>query len=490
VATRNEEQTAERLSARLIVEQPAGPGNRYRVDARSGAVILDGVTRDASAAPFERGHLPGTLGEDGRPLRAIVPVEFPTFPGCTVIVHPIGLLRMPDRPAPLVVTVPAADPMLAPFREVDELPDALRQAVLAQAAEVTRSDAAAAETTVRAAIEAYQRARAEAERRQRTVPAWKVSDERPPVIDGREAEPYSFAEQAVPRLPARFQEYIARALLPDERILMFIHRPVTATRRGFALRRTKLREGIFVLTDRQVLFMVDSLPPDSTLVHWGYIARVGAVERVAEIQVRHEGQLVVLDVTFAASRGAETASFEFPSEFAEAVDEAAELLGGFVPSAGSRGVRRRYPREIPADLPSLAEVRAQEQAPAWVRETLSDEHVLAWAAAPADRGQPPRLVVGEQSVVVEGADRGKDGRQRIPIGAVTTLGITLSLTGCRLEVAVGDGEAVHRPTLRFQYPAAPPFLGAFTAIRHLLGLPSEEYGDGPARVAEEPGTGS
>ncbi|MER3421732.1 MAG: hypothetical protein C4290_14925, partial [Chloroflexota bacterium] len=299
--------------------------------------------------------------------------------------------------------------------------------------------------------------------------ARKASDVRPRYVGGRELEPYTYAEQAVPLLPARFQEYIARALLPEERILMFIHRPETETG-GFRLRRAKLREGIFVLTDRQLMLMTDTVEPDSTMVHWGFIARVGAVERVAAVQARVQGSLALLSVTLAARRGAETVSFAFPAAFMPAVEEATALIAGFIPAADTRALRRCYPRELPVELPSLATVQTQMQAPTWVRDYLLDERALAWARTEDDRGRAA-VVVGERQVVLDGAD--KAGPLSISLDDVTSVEMTLALVACGLEVAVAAGEAIRRPALRFPYPAAGPFLTAFTAIRHLLGLPPE-----------------
>jgi len=43
------------------------------------------------------GFVPGTLGEDGNPLDALVLVEEPTFPGCLIRSRPLGMFRMIDE---------------------------------------------------------------------------------------------------------------------------------------------------------------------------------------------------------------------------------------------------------------------------------------------------------------------------------------------------------------------------------------------------------
>jgi hypothetical protein len=184
---------------------------------------------------------------------------------------------------------------------------AARRAVLSAISGAAVRDAAAAEAAVRAAVEAGHRLRAGQEQDARTVIAWKVSDERAPPgtmrSGGLAGRPSSVAEQAVPRLPVRFQTAIARALLPEERIIVFVRRPARRVLRAFGLRRRSLHEGILVVTDRQVLFMQDSLPPSSTLGHWGYIARVSAIERLAAVTVARAEGLVTLSLTLAAARG-------------------------------------------------------------------------------------------------------------------------------------------------------------------------------------------
>jgi hypothetical protein len=181
-----------------------------------------------------------------------------------------------------------------------------------------------------------------------------------------------------------------------------------------------------------------------------------------------QGALAHLTVTLAARRGAETVSFPFPAAFMPAVEEAAALISAFIPAADTRALRRCYPRALPVDLPNLATAPAREQAPAWARDFLPNERPLAWARTEGERGRVA-VVVGERQVVLDGAD--KAGPLHIALDEITSVQMTLALVACGLEIAVAEGEAIRRPALRFAYPAAGPFLTAFTAIRHLLGLP-------------------
>lgn len=465
----------ERLLVRLVVEQPAGPSNGYRVDTRSGAITLADVEAELPAAPIEHGILARTLGANGKPLTAIMPVRVPTFRGCIVPARPLAVLTTPAGMS-VIVVVPDADPILAAATTLIDLDrrtiDALR------AIGMPVGGAEEAQQLVRDALEAERRSAAAVMQEGRALVAWKVSDERPPDTRGGEAQSHTFAEQAVPRLPARFQEYIARALLPEERILLFVTRPAMRLRRGFVLGRRLLLEGLLIVTDRQVMVMTDSTSADSTFVHWGYIARTSAVERLAGVRVREDSE-ISLTVEFAAAYGREAITVVFPRHLRDAVVDAAELLRGFVPADGGQALRRLYPRVLPRALPDMAAVfdRAVPP-PAWAHDLIADESILAWAEAPADRRPPPRIVVGERSVAITGAAYIPTQGERMPITAITSLEMTLSLLASRFELAVAEGEGVRRIVLRFDYPAAPPFLTAFTAARHLMGLPLSETYDG------------
>jgi len=442
-----------------IVRQPGGPANRYRVNARDGAIVLDGVDADLPRLPVEYGEIASTRDEGGRPLRVAIAVRLPTCAGCTIPVHLVGLARDANG-APLVIAVPAVDPVLAPIASIAALPTEAQSAL-----GMVTGTADEAIALVRAAQEAYHRARREEERSSRRILAWKASEAAPPIVAGKEVERHTFAENAVRYLPARFQEYIERALLPEERILHFIHRPAMTI--GGRLRKTRLREGIAVITDRQVLLMTDSVDADATFVHWGYIGRSTAVERLTAVAVREESHSATLSFTATALRGSEVISFVFPPEASTDLREAAALLARFAAAVPSQAVRRLYPRALPRDLPGLA-VWVGGTPPAWTAELLAGDHPIAWAEAPSSHGGHVRAVVGEYTVALAETGRGT-GIQRVPLDEVTSLELKLSLTGCRLTLFGAGGE--QSATIRFDYGAASPFLTVFTAARHLLGLP-------------------
>ncbi|MGI5240773.1 inorganic diphosphatase [Dactylosporangium sp. CA-139066] len=108
----------------MIVETPAGSQNKYEMDLRYGRIRLDRTLFTATAYPADYGYVPNTLAEDGDPIDAMVLLDEPTFPGCTVRVRPIGVFWMSDEQGPDVklLCVPAADPRWQAVNGLADLP--------------------------------------------------------------------------------------------------------------------------------------------------------------------------------------------------------------------------------------------------------------------------------------------------------------------------------------------------------------------------------
>jgi inorganic pyrophosphatase len=111
----------------MIVEIPAGSRNKYEMDHRVGRIRLDRTLFTATAYPADYGYIPDTLAEDGDPIDAMVLLDSPTFPGCTVRVRPIGVFWMHDEHGPdaKLLCVPAADARWQATRSITDLPDHL-----------------------------------------------------------------------------------------------------------------------------------------------------------------------------------------------------------------------------------------------------------------------------------------------------------------------------------------------------------------------------
>ena len=107
----------------MVVEIPKGSRNKYEVDHRTGDLWLDRTLFTATQYPADYGFVPDTLAEDGDPLDVLVLLDEPTFPGCHVMVRPIGVFRMRDEAGgdDKVLAVPAKDPRYAGLRDLGDV---------------------------------------------------------------------------------------------------------------------------------------------------------------------------------------------------------------------------------------------------------------------------------------------------------------------------------------------------------------------------------
>jgi inorganic pyrophosphatase len=76
-----------------VVETPRGSRNKYSLDEQTGVFKLKAVLTAGAAFPFDFGFIPGTVGEDGDPLDVLIIMDEPTFPGCLVPAHLIGVIE-------------------------------------------------------------------------------------------------------------------------------------------------------------------------------------------------------------------------------------------------------------------------------------------------------------------------------------------------------------------------------------------------------------
>jgi inorganic pyrophosphatase len=104
----------------IVVEIPRGSRNKYEFDKQRGVFFLDRVLYSSVHYPTDYGYVPGTLGEDGDPLDVLLIVNEPTFPGCHVMMRPIGMLDMADDRGRdhKILGVPVTDPR---FRSITSL---------------------------------------------------------------------------------------------------------------------------------------------------------------------------------------------------------------------------------------------------------------------------------------------------------------------------------------------------------------------------------
>jgi inorganic pyrophosphatase len=108
----------------VVVEIPRGSRNKYEFDEERGVMRLDRRIVGAVAYPADYGFVPGTVGEDGEPLDALVLLDEPTYPGIWVTARVIGVSWIgtdAGREAKLLC-VPLREPAYEDVRDVDDLP--------------------------------------------------------------------------------------------------------------------------------------------------------------------------------------------------------------------------------------------------------------------------------------------------------------------------------------------------------------------------------
>ncbi|UCM89479.1 inorganic diphosphatase [Streptomyces marincola] len=115
----------------VTIEIPKGSRNKYEVDHKTGRLRLDRHLFTSTVYPADYGFVEGTLGEDGDPLDALVLLEEPTFPGCLIECRVIGMFRMRDEAGgdDKLLCVPASDPRMAHFQDIDSVSEFDRQRI-------------------------------------------------------------------------------------------------------------------------------------------------------------------------------------------------------------------------------------------------------------------------------------------------------------------------------------------------------------------------
>lgn len=112
-----------------IIEVPENGRVKYEIDKETGLLKVDRILHTPLAYPANYGYFPGTLGDDGDPLDALVVCNAPLRPGVLIEVRPIGVLIMEDQAGgdEKVICVPTdkVDPFHHNTKYVEELPASL-----------------------------------------------------------------------------------------------------------------------------------------------------------------------------------------------------------------------------------------------------------------------------------------------------------------------------------------------------------------------------
>src|SRR5262245_34287463 len=108
----------------VIIEIPRGSRNKYELDKETGLFRFDRLLYSAVYYPGDYGFIPRTLADDDDPLDVLVMVTVPTFPGCLIVVRPIGVFEMSDDKGhdEKILAVPVRDPLYDEYQKLADVP--------------------------------------------------------------------------------------------------------------------------------------------------------------------------------------------------------------------------------------------------------------------------------------------------------------------------------------------------------------------------------
>ncbi len=424
------------MSVELVVDEALGPG--LEIAVQTGVPRVVGTRTDGLWLGLDRAHVVDSDAGRGAELAAVVALPASSFAGCHVVAELDGALVDGER---TVAVAHVAGQPLPP------------EAVVRTVARVTPGARwlGAAETE-RVVHEARQRFRI---RRQEGRILGGRAWQPPAAADPgqrRFTTPHSSPEYRLDRLPPRFIRGLEGLLDDDERILYAIERPPDSVRaRRLALGRggAERRAGLLLLSDRQLIWMVDHLPPDRYLFDWGVDARLVALEALRD--VRLSGQDPV-EVQVATAGGGST--FALPGELREEAEVLRDLLRRFLPSGSGLALVRRYePAAIDFDQGPARLFGQTEEALAQVamlRERLAPEPLLGAFYAPRREGVPTAATVALTATRFA-LLRPREWAE-IDLARLRDVAMTLSPLIGRVELSEAGSDRDRR-ALAFSYPA-------------------------------------
>jgi hypothetical protein len=410
------------------VEQAMGPGVDL-VAGPHGELIGRRARASGLWLGFDRAALADSDDGMGRRVAVLVATPVSTFPGCRLEVELTGGWRTGRGPVLLGVVPRGPMPPTALARVAGSIPD-----------DAVPLDAGDAADEARRARRRWRERRG----RERIVEgrAWMPPAGLRPEV-ARAFTPHSAAEYSLSKVPPRFLRGLERLLDGDERVLHWVERPFTAPpTMGRLLRRgDDPRAAMLVLTDRQLVWMVDHARPDRHLTDWGVDAEVIPVERLLGV-VLGRAERPRIRITVRTSAGER--SFPLPVEADAEADVLARLLSRFVPAGAGTALRRRYREPTGPFDPSTASAFGQEhEAAAVFAQACRDGEVLAMLYSPRRPGQPEARAL---ILRTDGAElRTGDRCVRMHARDIASIGVTLSPLVGRVVLSPAIGLAFPGP---------------------------------------------
>jgi hypothetical protein len=213
-----------------------------------------------------------------------------------------------------------------------------------------------------------------------------------------------------------------------------------------------------VLTDRQLLWIVDHLPPSRYLMDWGVDIDIVAVERIASVEVTARRDHIALVIHTGTS--SPPLVIEFPAELGREAHVVERLARRFTAAAAGPTPRRVYDVEtVPLDVEAAERFGQGDIASEAVARLGAGGPLAAVLFSPRRAGQAAAatLALRRDQLLL---DRDGAPTTGTDLRDVSRIRLVLSPLVGRLEVVVGSG------TFGLAYPA--PIANVGTAFLRRL----------------------
>ncbi len=481
------------IETKLI--QAGRPVGQYQV-LPDGNLVLKAIDLPEMFLPFDIAVLPKSLTENGNNLCLILLEEISHPPQTQVPARLLGGVRL-NGVEPCLLGVSVADVRYADLTHIEDLPDALREEIVRYLGrsfggtqQLEWLDAEAAVKIARQALAHARQVKLTGERQASTKTAWLPVDREGRVVSYSEREHYTDAEYTYFLLPYRFQFYMDQHLAADERILFALSRPAMRSRlQGSWLNRTKLQEGVLILTNQRLVFLVELVPPDSSGVRYGFESRIGVLERLEDATlITLDDDVISLQTTWRAAAGVERLEWEFPLSCRSALQELLKLLLKFVAdSHGSSALRRTTLPTAPEKLsplrdPATNDPKANERISALFSAGLpdwldADEIFLSWALLPAwfdKRGIAHILLLTNRRIrLIPEPSSHVSVEIDISYSQISSLEYVSSILTSHIGLSVVNSGRTQSLKINFPYPAEHAFHSCFETLRRCLAVVPE-----------------
>jgi len=118
---------------RVVVESPRGASLKFAYEPSLGVFVVSRALPLGVVYPYDWGFIPGTRGDDGDPLDAMVLHDFASSPGVLLTCRILGMVKVAQREGSAkpeinnrIIATPAWHTPLEQFADARDLPTAAR----------------------------------------------------------------------------------------------------------------------------------------------------------------------------------------------------------------------------------------------------------------------------------------------------------------------------------------------------------------------------